>query len=88
LLLCTLTESKVFNVTMGFTELGRSGISVIILWDGEEESRKKEASKIDTLKATMSIHGRACLLSNGLGVTDPMDKHQSSVPANPIEIGM
>ncbi len=56
MLLCSLTELKVFNIIMDFTEIGRSGISVIILWDGDEESRKKEAVKVDAFEATMSIH--------------------------------
>ncbi|OBT85635.1 hypothetical protein VE02_05147 [Pseudogymnoascus sp. 03VT05] len=73
---------------MDFTEFGRPGISVITLWDdGDEERREGEAIKVDALKATMSIHWTPCLLSNGLGVTDPMDKRRS-VPANPIEIAL
>jgi hypothetical protein len=56
LLLCSLTELKAINIIMDFTELGRPGISVIILWDGDEESRKKEAVKVGALEATMSMH--------------------------------
>lgn len=40
LVLCTLAELKVFNVIIGFTELGRWDISVIIPWDDDEEARK------------------------------------------------
>ena len=40
LVLCTLAELKIFKVIIGFTELGRWDISVIIPWDGDEEPRK------------------------------------------------
>lgn len=56
MLLCSLTELKAINIIMDFTELSRLGNRVIILWDGDEESPKKEAVKVDGLEATMSMH--------------------------------